>query len=89
MANDTLNARVSHMHDVELNWNKCTKFIPMIGEVLVYDADDTHPYQRVKIGDGKTTVVNLPFLVDATVEDILFGDGATGYIDAGRITDYN
>lgn len=87
MAN-SLKARVSNLHDVESNWNLCKDFIPMSGEIIVYDADDTVPYQRFKIGDGVTTVIELPFVVDNTVEVILSYSNGIGYIDGGRITDY-
>ena len=59
-----LNARIIQKHDTQANWDKATNFIPKIGEIIVYDADDSYSYARVKIGDGVTTVGNLPF-VDA------------------------
>ena len=30
----------------------------------MYDADDNFTYERFKIGDGTTTVSNLPFMPD-------------------------
>ena len=53
--------RIIHKHDIEENWNKATGFIPKQGEIIVYDIDDNYNYERFKIGDGNTTVVNLPF----------------------------
>ena len=53
--------RIIHKHDIEENWNKATGFIPKQGEIIVYDIDDNYTYERFKIGDGNTTVVNLPF----------------------------
>lgn len=55
------NTRVIQKHDTEANWNNVTDFIPLAGEVVIYDADENYDYTRIKIGDGKTTVVNLPF----------------------------
>jgi hypothetical protein len=60
MAEKTLNTRIVHKHDVELNWN-LTDFVPKQGELIIYDADENYNYERLKIGDGKTAVVNLPF----------------------------
>lgn len=63
MAEKNLNARIIHKHDTEANWNKATNFIPKQGEIIVYDIDDNHSYECFKIGDGTTTVINLPFTV--------------------------
>lgn len=57
----TLKTRVVLKHDTEANWNKATTFIPLKGEVIIYDPDSTHTYSRQKIGDGVKTVVALPF----------------------------
>lgn len=64
MANKNINTRIIHKHDTETNWNKATNFIPMKGEIIVYDIDDTYNYERFKIGDGITNVNNLSFYGD-------------------------
>lgn len=64
MATKTVNGRLVNKHDTEANWLKATTFVPMQGEVIVYDIDATHTYERMKIGDGKTLVKNLPFVDD-------------------------
>ena len=64
MANKIFNTRVQQKHDVEANWLKAINFIPMLGEIIIYDADDTHQYPRMKIGDGETVVSSLPFVVE-------------------------
>lgn len=61
MSEKTLKTRIIHKHDTEANWLKATGFIPKQGELIVYDVDDTHTYERFKIGDGKTLVSELPF----------------------------
>lgn len=50
-------------HDLEINWEKQTDFIPSQGELIVYDIDNTHSYERFKIGDGVSDVNTLPFVV--------------------------
>ena len=72
MANKTLNTRIIQKHDIEANWKKATNFIPMKGEVIIYDAglvEEGKPevvdYIRIKIGDGETNVNNLPFFAGA------------------------
>lgn len=37
--------------------------MPLKGEMIIYDADENYAYQRIKIGDGRTVVSNLPFFV--------------------------
>lgn len=61
MAEKKINARVTNKHDIEENWLKATNFIPLAGEIIIYDKDKNHNYDRIKIGDGTTTINNLPF----------------------------
>ncbi len=67
---NTIKTRIQLKSDTEANWNKAgpkensNGFIPLNGELIIYSADEAHPFSRLKIGDGKTNVVNLPF-VDA------------------------
>lgn len=64
-------ARLVLKHDTENNWNNATTFVPKQGEVIVYDIDDIYYYERIKIGDGKTSVVNLPFYLIDEVQETL------------------
>lgn len=57
-----LNGRIINKHDIESNWIKATNFTPMLGELIIYDVDDSHDYERMKIGDGVTNVNDLPFV---------------------------
>lgn len=74
MAEKRLNTRIIHKHETEANWLLATNFIPMQGEIIIYDIDSTHTYERVKVGDGKTLVSALPF-VDANKVDKVSGKG--------------
>lgn len=56
--------RVQTKHDTTVNWAKATTFVPLAGEIVAYD-----DLNRFKIGDGATTVVNLPFFVNKRFED--------------------
>lgn len=67
MSEKTLNTRIQHKHDTEANWLKATNFIPLQGEIIVYDKDDNYSYERLKIGDGETLITELPFITD-TIE---------------------
>ena len=57
-----MNTRIQHKHDSEANWNKAVNFIPIQGEIIVYDIDEIYNYERVKIGDGIRKVNDLPFV---------------------------
>ena len=61
MAN-TVKARIQLKCDTEENWNKAIHFIPLKGEIIIYSADDSHPFPRLKTGDGITSIIDLPLL---------------------------
>lgn len=65
-ANNTIKTRVQLKSDTETNWI-AHPIIPLAGEMIVYTPDTDHPYSRLKIGDGTTTVVNLPFIDAGTL----------------------
>ena len=53
--------RIQHKHDIETNWIKAVNFIPLAGEIIIYDKDEGHDYTRIKIGDGSTKINELPY----------------------------
>ncbi len=54
----TLNARIQSKHDTDANWALvAATFIPLAGEVCVYDTS-----HKIKVGDGVTAVGSLPFI---------------------------
>ena len=71
-----ISTRIQHKHDIEANWKQAT-FAPLAGELIIYDEeidpatgetlalpnDRTEPYtyKRFKLGDGETSVNDLPF----------------------------
>lgn len=70
MSEKTIKSRVINKHDTAANWAKATTFIPMKGEIIVYDIDSTYNYERIKIGDGVTNVNSLPFVDDTKVDKV-------------------
>ena len=67
MADNTIKTRIQLKNDTEAHWNLATNFKPKEGEVIVYSADDTHPFSRLKVGNGSTVVSSLPFIDSGTV----------------------
>lgn len=57
--NKTFQGRIIQKHDTKANWDKATNFIPLKGEIIIYD-----DLNKIKIGDGTTTVGNLTFSND-------------------------
>jgi hypothetical protein len=57
-----LNTRISQRHDTKERWDANSSSIPIAGEIIVYDPDATTSFARIKIGDGVTSVGELPFI---------------------------
>ena len=55
-----VNTRIVQNHDTPAGWHDRKNEIPYNGELIVYDSDDVKKSALIKIGDGKTTVENLP-----------------------------
>ena len=72
-ANNTIKTRIQLKSDTEANWNKAgpkegsNGFVPLAGELIVYTPDATHPFSRLKVGNGSTNVVDLPFIDAGTI----------------------
>jgi len=70
---NTFKTRVQLKSDTETNWNKAGPkdgspgFVPLLGELIVYTPDATHPFSRLKVGDGSTNVISLPFIDAGTI----------------------
>lgn len=64
MARKTIQTRVQHKRETAANWDSATGFIPLDGELIVYKPDAASEPAKLKVGDGKTTVGNLPFTVN-------------------------
>lgn len=69
MANQ-INSRIINKHDTEVNWNKAENFIPLLGEIIIYDIDENYDYERFKIGDGKTIARLLPFVAKGATKTV-------------------
>ena len=71
-------ARMQQKHDIEANWLKAVDFIPLAGEIIVYDADENFNQVRFKIGDGETNINNLPFVASETL--FIRGEGENSIV---------
>lgn len=48
-----LNARIVHKHDIEANWLKLTDFIPMHGELVIYDSEIAADGTVLQLPEGR------------------------------------
>lgn len=64
--NNKLVTRIQLKSDTETNWI-ANPIVPLMGEMIIYTPDAHHPYSRLKVGDGTTTVTNLPFIDAGTL----------------------
>ena len=57
MSEKKIKTRIQQKHDTEANWYAAGRgrnpFIPMIGELIIYDIDDNYHYTK---GGGKCTI---------------------------------
>lgn len=90
MSANTIYSRVQLKSDTEAHWLQNSSFVPFAGETIIYTADATHPFPRMKVGDGSTTVGNLPFINAGSSEKVnhtlTFGNGAYSFDGSADVT---
>jgi hypothetical protein len=86
---NSIKARVSNLHNTQAVWETTyIDFVPMPGELVIYDPDETHAAPRFKIGmlgaDGQALPLRmLPFVT--TEVTITPEETGTSFLDGGRI----
>lgn len=80
-----MKARVCQLHKTEAEWQKYSDWSPEAGEIVVYDKDATHNFARMKVGDGKTQLKNLPFFIEDTIASYIRKIEYQEILDGGRI----
>ena len=85
MAEKTFMTRMQQKRATEAQWNEKVNFIPLAGEIIVYEPDGNYNYPRIKVGDGAHTIAALPFIdkavydyTDKNIADL--GEGFTNVI---------
>lgn len=61
MASKTINTRVKNKHGTEAYWTSHSSFVPLAGEIIIYDPDSTNTCSRIKTGNGTTSIGQLQF----------------------------
>lgn len=66
------NLKSISFHATEAEWTaNMSTYVPKQAEIVVFDIDDEHNYERIKVGDGKTSVLNLPFYLASELDYVL------------------
>lgn len=83
-----IKTRIINKHATAAVWDTKTSFIPLQAELIVYDTDATHSFERYKIGDGKTPVTQLPFLVNPHTHEFtgVEGKATASYTPTGSVS---
>lgn len=75
----SVKTRIQNKHDLEVNWQKATEFLPLPGELIIYDKEvDSDKNVLTKLVDGKL----VPLLPEGRTVPYLYerfkiGDGTT------------
>jgi hypothetical protein len=89
----TVNTRLKIKHDTTENWNNAVGFIPLPGELIVYDDYETKTYQVEEYGEMVTKTVNIPNVKvgtgNAYVQDLAFINDDIRDIVMQHIHDYD
>ena len=76
-----VNGRIQLKRDTTANWNNAQGFIPLAGEVIVYEDYETKTYTVEEYGETVTKTVNIPNIKigtgNAYVQDLAFVDEKT------------
>ena len=76
-----LDVRIRSKHDTTANWNNAKGFIPLAGEIIIYDDYETKTYTVEEYGETVTKTVNIPNIKigtgNAYVQDLAFVDQKT------------
>jgi hypothetical protein len=77
----TIDARIKIKHDTTANWDRASGFIPLAGEIIVYDDYETKTYTVEEYGEEVEKTVNIPNIKigtgNAFVQDLAFVDSKT------------
>ena len=76
-----LDVRIMSKHDTTEHWTNARGFIPMAGEIIIYDDYETKTWTVEEYGETVTKTANIPNIKigtgNAYVQDLCFVDEAT------------
>lgn len=88
-----LDVRIKSKHDTTANWNNARGFIPLAGEIIIYDDYETKTWTEQQYGETVTKTVNIPNVKigtgNAYVQDLAFVDEDVRDMIINHINDQN
>jgi hypothetical protein len=89
----TVNTRIQLKRDTTQHWNEAIGFVPLPGEVIVYEDYETKTYEVEEYGEIVTKTVNIPNIKigtgNAYVQDLAFVDEKTRDILMAHIQNHD
>ena len=89
----TINSRIQLKRDTTANWNATQGFIPMPGEVIIYEDYETKTYTVEEYGETVTKTIQIPNIKigtgNAYVQDLAFVDEKTRDILIDHINNHD
>ena len=89
----TINPRIQLKRDTTANWDAAIGFIPLCGEIIIYEDYSTKTYTVEEYGETVTKTVNIPNIKigtgNAYVQDLAFVDEGTKDILMSHIQNEN
>ena len=89
----TINSRIQLKRDTTANWNATQGFIPMPGEVIIYEDYETKTYTVEEYGETVTKTIQIPNIKigtgNAYVQDLAFVDEKTRDILMDHINNHD
>ena len=89
----TVNTRIQIKHDTTENWNNARGFIPLPGEIIVYDDYEVKTYEVEEYGEMVTKTAYIPNIKvgtgNAYVQDLAFVDDSTKDILLEHVRDHD
>lgn len=77
----TINSRIQLKRDTTQHWDEAVGFIPLPGEVIIYEDYETREYEEEEYGEIVIKTVNIPNIKigtgNAYVQDLEFVDEGT------------
>lgn len=89
----TINTRIQLKRDTTQHWNEAIGFIPLPGEVIIYEDYEVKTYTVEEYGETVTKTVNIPNIKigtgNAYVQDLAFVDEKTRDILMAHIQNHD
>lgn len=88
-----INTRIQLKRDTTENWNNAVGFVPLPGEIIVYEDYEVKTYTVEEYGETITKTVNIPNIKvgtgNAYIQDLAFVDEQTRDILMAHIQDHD